>query len=228
MYLSRLVLDPRGREVRRDLANPRELHRTILSAFPPDPKPTAFRKKHSVLFRTEIDRCIGTPTVLVQSATEPDWAVLEERARYLAEAPAHKNVERAYDHLTDGQTLTFRLRANVTLCTKRNADGTTGKPRRVPLRTPEECTAWLRRKGEQHGFELVSTEASSEVPDLRVNPEQDVDARCGELKRTMRFGSVLFEGRLRITDAGLFRTALGDGIGRGKAYGFGLLSVRPA
>jgi CRISPR system Cascade subunit CasE len=39
---------------------------------------------------------------------------------------------------------------------------------------------------------------------------------------------VVFEGRLRVTDAEAFRRALAAGIGSGKAFGFGLLSVAPA
>ena len=44
---------------------------------------------------------------------------------------------------------------------------------------------------------------------------------------TLTFGSVLFEGRLGITDLARFQAALADGIGSGKAYGFGLLSIAP-
>jgi len=44
----------------------------------------------------------------------------------------------------------------------------------------------------------------------------------------MTFGSVLFEGRLTIDDVEKFRETLAIGIGSGKAYGFGLLSIAPA
>ena len=38
-------------------------------------------------------------------------------------------------------------------------------------------------------------------------------------------GAVLFEGRLEVTDRTMFLEALRGGIGSGKAFGFGLLSV---
>lgn len=41
----------------------------------------------------------------------------------------------------------------------------------------------------------------------------------------LTFGSVLFEGVLEITDAERFQKTLQAGIGSGKAYGFGLLSI---
>lgn len=37
--------------------------------------------------------------------------------------------------------------------------------------------------------------------------------------------SVTFEGFLTVTDADLFRCTLTEGIGRGKAYGMGMLTV---
>ena len=39
--------------------------------------------------------------------------------------------------------------------------------------------------------------------------------------------AVRFDGLLRVTDAGDFRETLICGIGPGKAYGFGLLSIAP-
>ncbi len=39
------------------------------------------------------------------------------------------------------------------------------------------------------------------------------------------FQGVLFEGSLQVVDAEAFRKALAHGIGPGKAFGFGLLSV---
>ena len=41
----------------------------------------------------------------------------------------------------------------------------------------------------------------------------------------LSFGSVVFDGRLEVTDADSFREVLANGIGSGKAFGFGLLSV---
>ena len=46
-----------------------------------------------------------------------------------------------------------------------------------------------------------------------------------EQKRQVKFLSVIYEGVLEVTNAEAFRTALISGIGRGKAYGMGLLTV---
>jgi len=43
----------------------------------------------------------------------------------------------------------------------------------------------------------------------------------------LTFAAVIFEGVLRVEDSQAFREALERGIGPGKAFGFGLLSVAP-
>lgn len=76
MYLSRLVLNPRSRAVRHDLADCHELHRTIMRAFPSEPGDNgSVRAQFGVLYRVESLR--EMPAVLVQSQENPNWSVLE-------------------------------------------------------------------------------------------------------------------------------------------------------
>lgn len=51
------------------------------------------------------------------------------------------------------------------------------------------------------------------------------DGRGAATRRMLTFGDVVFDGRLLVTDAELFGQTLVRGIGSGKAFGFGLLSV---
>jgi CRISPR system Cascade subunit CasE len=44
----------------------------------------------------------------------------------------------------------------------------------------------------------------------------------------LSFAGVTFQGRLRIIDRQRFLQALAQGVGPGKAYGFGLFSIAPA
>ena len=68
MYLSRLVLDPRSRRAQRERADPYQMHRSIMRAFP-----EVLPEDERVLFRCETDSRTGMLTVLVQSLHEPDW-----------------------------------------------------------------------------------------------------------------------------------------------------------
>ena len=45
--------------------------------------------------------------------------------------------------------------------------------------------------------------------------------------KTVRLSQAAFEGVLQVKDAELFRHALIQGIGRKKAYGFGMMTVIP-
>jgi len=257
LYLSRVPLNPRERAVRRDLADCRALHRTILRAFPDlglgrgiagqtlvsattafddgddgdgvlDGEPSSTsgaRRQFGVLYRVDEDRR-GAPVVLVQSSSEPDWSRLSEQSpRYLAGAPDRKDIAPSYAALRDGMTLAFRLRANPTRKVDRRQDSDPNRRngRRAMLTAEDDQLAWLRRKGVQGGFTLGGR---PDVPDVRVSPVEKVEGRGAPHKRT--FGAVTFEGTLRIDDADKLRTALVDGIGSGKAYGFGLLSLAPA
>ncbi|MGD9891483.1 MAG: type I-E CRISPR-associated protein Cas6/Cse3/CasE [Dehalococcoidia bacterium] len=238
MELSRLVLNPRSRDVQRDLSDCQGLHRRILSAFPAAPAGGVKAREHfGVLYRVDVQPRMGTPVLLVQSSSTPDWNALP--ATYMLPAtaapnPATKSVAAAYAALTPGASLRFRLRANPTKRVsprgegERNLNKWAGK--RIDLRTEEEQIAWLRRKGAQGGFQLEAVQTSADIADVRWMPEGRLTGRRQDNdgdRRTLTFRSVLFEGRLVVTDAEQFRQTLAAGIGSGKAYGFGLLSVAP-
>ncbi len=239
-FLSRLFLNPRNRDVRRDLADCHDLHRTLLSAFPQAQTKPA-RDEFGLLYRVEINPRSGAVAAIVQSQITPDWRELPDG--YLLDGennPACKAVDGAYGALCEGRQLIFRLRANPTrkIDTKTKPDGKKNNGKRVEIRGEENQIAWLQRKAEQHGFRLLSVSVNPGVANVRITPENkvfgwrgsDSDGQSynGNTKRRLTFGAVLFEGSLEITDAEKFRQTLADGIGSGKAYGFGLLSIAPA
>ncbi|NIN01663.1 MAG: type I-E CRISPR-associated protein Cas6/Cse3/CasE, partial [candidate division Zixibacteria bacterium] len=115
-------------------------------------------------------------------------------------------------------------------------DGKKRNGKRVELRREEDQIEWLRRKGNQGGFELLAAKISPGVPDVRAVSEpglgkvtgQRASGREGGKIRPVTLASVLFEGHLRVTDSEKFlNISLAQGIGSGKAYGFGLLSIAP-
>ena len=223
MYLSRLILNPRSRRVQSELASPYELHRTLMQGFPQtdgkDP-----REEFDVLFRVDICPRTNRIAVLVQSAAKPDWTLHARIPGYLVEtggAPPHpdgKSIDRQTEALRVGQTLAFRLHANPA---KRSVKGD-NKGKRVGLYREEEQVAWLRRKAEACGFDLLQAAVAPEGLKIgrKRGPAPD------ESHRT-KHHAVRFEGVLRIVDADRFRAALKQGIGPGKAFGFGLLSLAP-
>lgn len=238
MYLSRLMLNHRSRQVRRDLADCQQLHRTIMSAFPQAPEGESARARFGVLHRVEVARESGDVALLVQSRERPDWGRLP--AGYLLETadnPACKPLSQLYDRIGPGASVVFRLRANPSrkIDTKTGPDGRRRNGKRVEYRREAEQLAWLRRRGElQDGFELLSVRLAPEVADVSTAPGKVLGGRragseiASAQADRLTFGAVVFEGRLRVTDKDRFLAALTRGIGPGKAYGLGLLSVAPS
>ena len=52
--------------------------------------------------------------------------------------------------------------------------------------------------------------------------------RADDCNHNLKFLSVQFDGILQVIEPKRFRKTLVEGIGSGKAYGFGLLSIAPA
>lgn len=239
MYLSKLTLNTRDRTVRRDLADCHAMHRMLLHAFGALPEGMTEARAHfGLLYRVEPGRG-QTAVLLAQSDALPTWTNLD-RWSGACEATTPKPLDPLYAGIMAGQTLVFRLRANPTrkVETKSAADGTKCNGRRKIIATEDAQIEWLHRKGKmgdgggQCGFDLLTVRTNPGVTDVRTVVGDRVHGawRGNDPKNPwgLVFGSVIFEGRLRVTDADAFRAALRGGIGSGKAYGFGLLSVAPS
>ena len=221
MYLSRLILNPRSRQVRNELADPYEMHRTVSKAFP-DGLFKAERNAANatdVLFRVDLHPRTRIPTLLVQSRQKPDWSFLfAERKDYLlginelpldVENPAIKEMDL---QLRDGQLLAFRLRANPTKRVKENA-------KRVGLLREEDQQAWLKRKLEAAGATLVLVHVLND-PFVRGK----LFTETAKEKR-LNFLSVQFDGVLQVKDKDKLVSTIFTGFGSAKGLGFGLLSL---
>lgn len=174
-----------------------------------------------VLHRLELDRKNSRVLLYVQSRVQPNWEHIkgDSLVQDGVANPAVKSVAKAYSEIGKGQRLRFRLRANPTrkIDTKSAEDGGRRNGRRVPLQNLEKQIEWMARKADQHGFALEHVTIAA--------------AGAGEYVRSRIKGStfqgVLFEGQLVVREPEIFKEALASGIGPGKAFGFGLLSVGP-
>ncbi len=218
MYLSRLILNPRSRQVRNELADPYELHRTVLRAFPD----ANYKENESagVLFRVDLHPRTRVPTLLVQSLYAPNWDFLsdEEKDYLLGEAYLPLDVEnpavKAWNpQLREGQELMFRLRANPTKREKASA-------KRIGLIHEDDQRKWLERKLQEAGATLLAVNI--------VNEQIQRSRWLGKSDGRMSFLAVRFEGMLRVQDPDKLREHLTTGFGSAKGFGFGLLSLARA
>ena len=204
MYLSKLVLNPASRRVRTEIGRPYELHRTLMQAFP-----LAEEGLGRVLFRLDTSKESNTLTLLVQSEKEPDWKPLDKAEDFLLEPAQSKLFSPTF---RGGQPCRFRLRANPTV--KRQG-------KRFGIVKEDEQLAWLHRKGAAGGFDPVSVVVS---PERKM---QDKMTDRAETPHNLTLVAVRFDGLLSVTNPAVFCQTLANGIGSGKGFGFGLLSVAP-
>jgi CRISPR system Cascade subunit CasE len=225
MFLSKLILNSRDPQVRRDLSRPYEMHRTLWSAFPEgDPG--------RVLFRVDTDRSGAPPFVLVQSDFRPEWKRLAERSPdYLLAPPDLKELHPAF---FPSQRLRFRLRANPTkrVAAKNERLGGVMAGKRVALVHENDQITWLLRKGEAGGFRIpgqwITADNIDPMPNFRVDVIPEGWVHCDKKGHSDgRFYAVRFDGLLEVTDPDLFLQTITDGVGAAKGFGFGLLSVAP-
>ncbi|MDR0701760.1 MAG: type I-E CRISPR-associated protein Cas6/Cse3/CasE [Azoarcus sp.] len=202
MHLARLRLDLRNKHVRRDLSNPYDMHRTLTRAFVRDEREAPPR----FLWRLEPSDEWGAPTVLVQSTHAADWTKLDAMPGYLKQSVESKTFQ--LENLLQPDTrYHFRLYANPTV---------TRVGKRYGLAAEQAQLAWLTRQGERYGFvvEAAFVAASDVLKGFRQN-----DAPI-HLQR------VHYEGMLRVVDIESMAKVLPNGIGPGKAFGCGLLSLK--
>lgn len=188
------------------------------------------------LFRSsDVD---GMPRYHVVSARQPSTSVTGWNVQ-----------SRAYDpRVSKGTRLRFELRANPVVTHKRG-----GKSRRddVVMHAKREmldarglarwkdwagedkpplyelvadaCGRWLRNRAQQAGFSVIDD--SLRVDNYNRLAEKAPKRANG---KAIQLSTVDFSGELEVENAGHFRMALIQGIGHAKAFGCGLLLVRPA
>lgn len=169
----------------------------------------------------------GRALVLVQSAAQPDWHYAFHNAGYLLAAPAQMKLFEP--RFAAGQRLRFRLAANPTRRLSRHSCEQNGQPvkeesigKRVPVpahQLRDWLADWRVRPDEPPGFCINKDSTTVQPGYIYVNKGGDGGGN--------RLRSVRYEGILDVADPERFRSTVLHGIGPGKAFGFGLLSVAP-
>lgn len=210
MYLTRMQLDPTKRGTMRALAEPKLFHGAIERSFAGERRRNLWR----------IDSLNGAQYLMLVSEDKPDLTAAA--AQFGCPEAAVPWETRDYTPLLNriqpGSRWHFRLTANPTRhAPGRAATGQRGKV--MPHVTAEHQQRWLQEKASQHGFSLTEGEF------LAVQNQWYQFRKPQDGNRPVSLLSVTFEGLLTVTDADLFRRTLTEGIGRGKAYGMGMLTV---
>lgn len=230
MYLTRFRINTARRSGRELLGSPHRMHAAVSMSFPELlPRDGAGPR---VLWR--VDRRSAAEVVLyVVSPNRPDMTHLVEQAGWpAAETPGWQT----YDYstflggLTKGSTWAFRLTANPVHHIRRKDD----EPiKRTAHRTPQHQMAWLLDRQENAGFCVLEKPADKrllpEGDELQLSVRDRRDLRFAKVseRRTVQLTTVTYDGRLTVTDPDILRRTLTQGLGKGKAYGCGLMTLAP-
>ncbi|ASO21626.1 CRISPR system Cascade subunit CasE [Actinoalloteichus hoggarensis] len=211
LWLTQIKPDMRLRQARRDLASAVGMHHRLLSLFPDDLGDDP-RRHLGVLFRVETS-ATGAE-ILLQSQVPPDLHALPEHYG----SATTRNLDPLVEGLRPGRAVHYRIAGNAI----RRLGKTTRAARNLTAVLPlhgAEAEEWWHRHAEASGLQ-VQTVLTTPLGSARGERADSADK--------IRHARTLFDGRALITDADLLRRRLLDGIGRGKAYGCGLLTLAPA
>ena len=217
-----MFINPSKRQGRKLLLNPQAMHAAVRGAFPPDLNTSEGR----VLWRIDSDRDVHT--LYIVGPEVPDMTALNEHAGWHTRPAQTADYQPFIDGLRIGQEWRFRLAANPVRSVKGKADRGVVKPH-VSV---AHQTEWLLDRAERMGVEFLAPEGAEAGELITVSSRSSLEFdrfdRVREQRGRVNLRRVQFDGMLRVTDRDALSETLVKGIGRGKAYGMGLLTLTKA
>lgn len=202
MYLSRIWLDTERRDTIKAMAAPSKFHGAVENAFSSE--------RDRKLWR--LDSLNGKMLMLVVSKDMPDLAKVADQFGYTGKYET-KLYDPLFERIENGSRWKFCLTANPT-CKKTLPSGKKLVCAHITAKYQEK---WLADKAENYGFSVSDGEFLAVQSKWYKFYKRD--------NRMVDILSVTYDGVLTVTDADKFKETLCKGIGRGKAYGMGMLTV---
>ena len=180
--------------------------------------------------------------IVVLSAIEPDWDYAFHNADYLLAAPPSQPRPMELT-IHAGSRFHFLLTANPVRKVSRQSTDAQEQPldggwigKHVPVPSDEKhLRRWLERRAEPDWRPARNSEDKQQPPGFRLDKDKITVIQTGyvyfnktrDAAKGQRLRSARYEGILEVTNPDHFRNTLMRGIGPGKAFGFGLLSIAP-
>jgi CRISPR system Cascade subunit CasE len=215
LWLTRLIPNLDHRDTLTDLGEVTRLHRRVMILFP-DGLGTSARSTAGLLFRVETSA--DSVRILIQSSIQPDLSRLPHRYGHAETI----QLDGFLQTLTNGMTVRYRITANPSKQLPRGHTGPGHPGQRVALRGTQ-AEAWWRERADRAGLTL-NTVMMLPRHDL-VGHQTSQISKAG--RSDIRHAAAQYDGTATIRDVDTVRDALCNGIGRGKPYGCGLLSLIP-
>ncbi|MCK9455862.1 MAG: type I-E CRISPR-associated protein Cas6/Cse3/CasE [Candidatus Riflebacteria bacterium] len=205
MYLSRVELDTTNRNTLKAFSNRNCFHAAIAYCF----------QGEKALWRLD---CVNNKYyLLLVSRSKSDLTHIQKQFGNSKTVSESLDYTSLLDRINEGQNWHFRLAANPVKSLK-----STENPKergKVHGHVTVNCQQeWLKSRAQKHGFSVSDD-------NFKVIANEWITFNKRESKNKIVLLSVVFEGKLTITDSVLLKKALQEGIGKGKAYGLGMLTI---
>lgn len=193
------------------MASPSKFHGAVENCFAVEDHSSL--RENRKLWR--IDRLGGNYYMLLLSPDKPDLGEIKEQFGFEEDMDEIKGYDALLERITEGSIWQFRLTANPTHTVK---NGKQERGKVVAHASDKFQMEWLYQKAEQNGFTVLTEDSCIVESDWKIFYKR-------ENKNRVRLKETTYQGVLRVDHEDLFRNALINGVGRGKAYGMGLLTV---
>lgn len=211
MYLSRVEIDTRNRQKLRDLTHLGAYHGWIEDSFPEEQNQQVRTRK---LWR--IDRLQNKEFLLLISNQPPDLQRLE---KYGVEGSAEtKEYDTFLNSLHNGTVAKFRATLNPVI-SKFDIEHPERRGRVVSCVSVESQMKYFFDRTEKNGFRVFENGVTI------VHRSYEILKKKGH--KNTKLSKVTYEGTLEIIDIEKFKAVLTHGLGRKKAYGFGMITIIP-
>ncbi|MBA5224112.1 type I-E CRISPR-associated protein Cas6/Cse3/CasE [Streptomyces griseoaurantiacus] len=222
LWLTRLTPSPTSRLAQRELGagGATSLHRRVMSLFP-DGIEDQVRVHFGILFRIE-DTPRGSH-LLLQSNQPPEPGRLPDGYGTLTT----RSLDPLLNTLRPGLTLHYRCTASPVRKPGATTRALYDLPPVVALKGAA-ADEWWQRQADAAGLKPLTlySQPLDAVQDRqhRSSPNDKPSSKSHRI----RHSRTQFDGTATVIDPDQLRTVLQSGIGRGKAYGCGLLTIAPA
>ncbi|MFF4991541.1 type I-E CRISPR-associated protein Cas6/Cse3/CasE [Streptosporangium saharense] len=228
-----LELDARHPFTSRALLDAQDMHRLVMSGFHGWVEDGAkdARAQLQVLHTANADLKQGTLTVVVQSRVQPDWSRIPSAA-----LQAKPDIIIVEQEIKAGQRYRFRSVVNPARMSGRHlrpgSSSTENRQlKRLADTTPEHARRWFAERLQPPGEPAVNDRGVRRIGAFgdpvtlatRILPKiVKASAKPG-----LRIGRAEIRGELTVTAPDVFVDVLTTGLGHARAYGCGLILIKP-
>ncbi|MDY6063375.1 MAG: type I-E CRISPR-associated protein Cas6/Cse3/CasE [Erysipelotrichaceae bacterium] len=209
MYISRVEIDVNNPKKIKNLTHIGAYHSWVEDSFPEE---KAMNIRTRKLWRVE--KLGKKQFLMVVSKSVPNKTIFEKYG--VKNTSESKDYDLFLKKIKKGNRMFFKVTLNPVIC-KAIDIGKRGIIK--PCLSIDEQLEYIMNRAEINGFSLK--------PENLAIVEKGVVILVKDNKEKIKFVKAVYEGYLTVEDADKFREILTSGIGKHKAYGFGMMTVIP-